>query len=273
MHPLLTSGGLSRATGLSEKAIRLYRAKGLLTPQRDSRSGFHYFSDDQVERARLIGLLRASGLPLEAVATVLDSPVTEMERAFEREWQNVNAAHADRAQLARYTRLRLSGATAAHFATVRRQVPTLLVLSESHSVTIAALSETIQTATARIFDVLYAANMPLADAPMVIYHGLVTEESDGLIEICVPIDDAVRPGAGMTLREEPAHELVAIRLTQEEASYPTIAAAHDQLSVGVGTESFTPIASNREMYFPNWGAAAAGEIVAEVAVPVAVPTV
>lgn len=73
--PLMTIGAFSLASRLSLKALRLYDALGLLTPERvDTQSGYRLYSPSQLKAARLIGLLRQLEMPLTDIHTLLDTP-------------------------------------------------------------------------------------------------------------------------------------------------------------------------------------------------------
>lgn len=81
MDDLLTIGRFSRETGLTVKALRLYDRRGLLSPAAvDMHSGYRYYSRDQIERARLIMLLRGAGMPLAEIAAVLSAPGSDSSR-------------------------------------------------------------------------------------------------------------------------------------------------------------------------------------------------
>lgn len=100
MEPLTSTGVLAHATGLSEKAVRLYADRGLLHAVRDPRSGARGFAPDQVERARRIALLRGLDLPLAEVADVLDAadPVAVFDAVWSarRDETGRHAAAAER---------------------------------------------------------------------------------------------------------------------------------------------------------------------------------
>jgi len=54
----LSIGEFSQRTRSSPKALRLYRELGLLLPVRvDPDSGYRFYREDQIEPARLVGLL------------------------------------------------------------------------------------------------------------------------------------------------------------------------------------------------------------------------
>ncbi|CCH31356.1 MerR family transcriptional regulator [Actinosynnema sp. NPDC047251] len=108
---LLTIGEFARASRLSPKALRLYDELGLLPPARvDPRSGYRFYSPDQLERARLVAWLRRLGMPLARIRSVcaLDRAGAAAEvRAY---WARVEADTAARRDLAAFLVAQLSGA-------------------------------------------------------------------------------------------------------------------------------------------------------------------
>lgn len=68
-----TIGQFSKATGLTIKAIRLYHEMKLLVPsQVDPDSGYRYFDQANVGKARAIALLREMQFSLDEIAELLD---------------------------------------------------------------------------------------------------------------------------------------------------------------------------------------------------------
>jgi len=65
MDDRMTTGAFAARTRLSRKALRLYDELGLLRPESvDPQTGYRSYVPQQVQRARLIGLLRRLDLPL-----------------------------------------------------------------------------------------------------------------------------------------------------------------------------------------------------------------
>jgi DNA-binding transcriptional MerR regulator len=74
MESLLPIGRFARLTGLTVKALRHYDEVGLLEPASvDPATGYRYYAARQCLRAEAIRRLRRLELPLEDVATLLDS--------------------------------------------------------------------------------------------------------------------------------------------------------------------------------------------------------
>ncbi len=74
MKDLILIGRFAQLTQLTIKALRLYDERGLLRPAVvDFRSGFRYYSLDQVAIAERIRLLRSLEMPLEEIRAVLEA--------------------------------------------------------------------------------------------------------------------------------------------------------------------------------------------------------
>ncbi len=66
-------GAMARASGLSVSALRFYDGAGVLVPAVvDARSGYRYYTPDQLGPARLVAGLRRVGMPLAGIREVLD---------------------------------------------------------------------------------------------------------------------------------------------------------------------------------------------------------
>src|SRR5512138_1868542 len=68
----LSSGDLARATGNTVRTIRFYEEEKLLTPAVVSGGGHRRYTEDDLERLRLITDLRELGLSLCEIRSILD---------------------------------------------------------------------------------------------------------------------------------------------------------------------------------------------------------
>jgi MerR family transcriptional regulator, thiopeptide resistance regulator len=73
MKPL-TIGQLAQAVGLARGSLLHYETLGLLRPAARSAAGYRLYGEADVERVRAIRRYRDAGLPLAAVAALLDQP-------------------------------------------------------------------------------------------------------------------------------------------------------------------------------------------------------
>ncbi|WP_159228361.1 MerR family transcriptional regulator, partial [Micrococcus luteus] len=77
MSPLMTVGEFALATGLSVKALRFYDERGLLAPADvDVDSGYRRYAPGQIRTAAQIRVLRAAGLTVDDVRSVLADPAS-----------------------------------------------------------------------------------------------------------------------------------------------------------------------------------------------------
>lgn len=78
---LLTASEAASRLGISTKALRLYEARGLITPVR-TQAGWRAYDAEQMKRAREIVALRALGLSLADVGRTLDGHARLVERVL-----------------------------------------------------------------------------------------------------------------------------------------------------------------------------------------------
>ncbi|GAA3903583.1 MerR family transcriptional regulator [Streptomyces gulbargensis] len=101
---MMTIGEFSRASRLSAKVLRRYDELGLLRPARvDPYTAYRYYTEDQLERARLVGWLRRLGMPPDRTREVCDRYVTDPDaaaRAVRAHWARAEAETAARRSLA-----------------------------------------------------------------------------------------------------------------------------------------------------------------------------
>ncbi|MFD4600922.1 MerR family transcriptional regulator [Streptomyces sp. NPDC058464] len=106
----LTIGAFARASRLSPKALRLYDELDLLKPARvDPETGYRYYADAQLERARLVAWLRRLGMPLARIREVCALPPGSAAREVRAYWARVEAETAVRRDLAAFLVDHLSG--------------------------------------------------------------------------------------------------------------------------------------------------------------------
>jgi len=95
----LSSGDLARATGNTVRTIRFYEEEKLLTPAVVSDGGHRRYTEDDLERLRLITDLRELGLSLCEIRSILDLRTGCHNAAeFAIRFQQVLAGHLEEAQ-------------------------------------------------------------------------------------------------------------------------------------------------------------------------------
>lgn len=225
----LRVGEFLRRTRLSPKALRLYEAAGLITPAGvDPFSGYRGYAPDQVERARLIGLLRRAGMPLARVAGVVDLEPGARRAAVEGWWASVEADVRERRALLDTLYRSREEEPVVHDIALRT-VPERDLLTTERRQTVDGLSDFIGDSVARLTAHLETSGASVAGSLRVIYHGMVTEDSDGPVEVALPFTGSVAAVDGLTVRRDPGGTEAWTALTRGEAEFPQVLGAYDDL--------------------------------------------
>lgn len=255
---LLTIGEFARRSRLSIKALRLYDRTGLLRPAEvRPDSGYRRYAPRQLYAARLIVLLRRLDMPLAQIAEILAAPAPDAADRLGSYWTGVEQRLAAQRELAdRLVRSLAAEAPepAGAWAVHERDVAEQHVLSEQRYVTSAELTW-IQEATDRLLVV--AARHGGATGPrFVLFHGEVTEDADGPVEVCIPV------GAGPAGRSEPAHREAYIPVEAGHFEPPRILSVYDAVHRYVRSPGRLQTGPAREVYSYD-----SGRYVCDVAVP------
>jgi DNA-binding transcriptional MerR regulator len=247
---LLPIGAFSRRSRLSQKALRLYDTLGLLRPARvDEWTGYRYYTEEQIPKARLIGLLRRLEMPLQRIATVVELPAGEAVAALDAYWTEVEESVAVKRRLVAHLERHLEGRGEAMFDVTTRQVPQQRVLTIQRAQTVDGLPDFIMEATGALYTHVEKSGAKPAGPSFVVYHGEVNHDSDGPVEVCLPVEGAVEPGARMTLRNEDAHAEAYTTITLGQCEFPGILDAYAAVERWVQANDRIIAASPREVYF------------------------
>ena len=251
-------GEFSRRSRLSLKALRLYGELGLLVPARvDPDSGYRWYDASQLEAARLVASLRQLGMPLARVKAViaLDAPSAAGEVAAY--WLAAEASHNAHRELAGYLVEHLNGKEPVMYDVSVRDMPArslLCVLRHAHTDELFALGRDL---IARLRPVAAPRAFDPVTAPFVIFHGEVSEDSDGPIEWCWPVptdqaDEIAGQFPGLALRNEPAHQEAFIHVGQAWPSdIARITPVIESLFAWANREHRQPAAGVRQLLISN----------------------
>jgi DNA-binding transcriptional MerR regulator len=268
---LLTIGEFARRSRLSIRALRLYDRMGLLRPAEVvAETGYRRYAVRQLYAARLIALLRRLDMPLSQIAEILHAPAPAPDVAdrLAEYWTQVERRLAAQRELADRLVRSLAGETPAPagWPVAEREVPEQIVLTEQRYVTSAEL-RWIRDATARLTAVAER-HGGAAGARFVVFHGEVTEDADGPVEVCVPVAPGVVEAA---VRREPAHREAYTPVLKGHFELPQIMSVYDAVHRWVRARGLRATGSPREVYtYPvDPDTAAPDQVVCDVAIPYA----
>jgi DNA-binding transcriptional MerR regulator len=291
VEPLLSIGAFARKTRLSMKALRLYARLGLLVPVHvDETNGYRWYRRSQLATARLIAQLRRLDMPLSQVAEVLAAAgpdVEEIERTRQPEgsasdgaraaqlvaayWESVERRLFQQRLLAAHLQIRLAGQEGSYlsmFEVQQRDVAEQLVLTEQRHILQPQLSAWLETAIGRLYNTAMQRFGGVSAPVFVIYHGEVNQDSDGPVEVCVPIDPGTTAPSDVSTRCEPAHREAYVRITRAQVEFPQILSAYDAVTEWTTRERRNVSGSPREVYFADFHAAKPDDEVCDIAYPI-----
>jgi len=252
---LITIGEFSHRTRLSPKALRLYDQLALVVPARvDAVSGYRLYSVEQVESARLVGMLRRIGMPLAQISAVLAMPPDQAAVAVADYWDDQETLTRERRELVRYLTAKLTGQENAMYEIELRKTPLRKLITTTKHVYAAEMEAFIDDARHRLLTAAPRLN-GYVGAPFVTFYGEVSDDSDGPVEFCRPVsvdtsDEVIAGMHDVQLRTEPAHDDISIRLAPD-LSWPQMLPAFDALSKWVTEHHREPRPGLRQVYLVN----------------------
>lgn len=271
---LLMIGEFSARSRLSAKALRLYDELGLLAPVRvDESTGYRWYAPEQLRRARLVALLRHLNMPLPRIADVLDLPGPAAAAAVRTYWLDIEQTMTARRAVVDYVcRLLQEDQPMRSYDVQVRSLPTRTLVSALRYVTLDEAGSVLGALLGR----MRAAGPGLAGiagCPFTIYHGAVSEDSDGPIEVSRPLaEPALATAAAARLgdvsaRTEAGHDEAFVRLTMAEVAWPAQLEALDALERyvrGLGREAAGP---PRHVMIADWRTAGPADAGCDLSVP------
>jgi DNA-binding transcriptional MerR regulator len=249
----MSIGTFARRSRLSTKALRIYDRLGVLTPAAvDGHNGYRRYRESQLGTARLVVSLRRLDMPLAQVAEVVAASASDRAGLIDAFWREVEHRVAGQRSLKDHLLTRLSGQEGnyAMFTILERDVEEQTVLTEQRHLTVQGLPDFISGALGRLYGKAEELGVP-AGSSMVIYHGEVNEDSDGPVEVCVPVQGD-GDLSGQAHRIEPAHREAYTEITVAQVEFPQILSAYEAVERWVVDNGREITGSPREVYVDDF---------------------
>ncbi len=268
---LLSIGEFSSRSRLTPKALRLYDKQGLLCPAVVNPSnGYRYYTTEQLDTARLIGLLRSVDMSLRDIAGLITASSENRQRAVDLLDQflvDLEARHSSRRLLVRHVHTILREKEHTMFSINVRHVEAQRVMSIQRrlhaSETDAFIAEAKTAFAAHLGD---AAPM----GPFIaVFHGIVDHEHDGPLEVLQGCGEDISPTDLIGVRTEPAHDEAYTTITKAQWDFPAILAAYDAVACSPEVSSRTASElSCREVYLAEPEDIGDDDLICDVAFPI-----
>jgi DNA-binding transcriptional MerR regulator len=239
-------GEFARRSRLSVKALRLYDELAVLVPARvDHVSGYRYYDESQLERARFVAMLRQLDLPLAEIKQLLACDPADAAERVAAHWRAAEATHEARRELAGYVVNRLRGTRSDMYEVATREMPARGLLCLKRHV-----DEAGAWALGKEF-VAILRERPLPTlagregAMFTIYWGEVSVDSDGPVEMCKPVLEADAKALAshypeLNLRTEPAHHEAFVALPAGTPGNPGVQLASEALEAWASEHGLNP---------------------------------
>jgi DNA-binding transcriptional MerR regulator len=246
---LMTAGRFALATMLSAKALRLYADRNLLPPRVvDPANGYRYYGADQVRTGWLIALLRSAELSLDEIAGIVAASAADGPALLERAADAAQRrAEGNQTVLAR-ARLTLRGESSMTEPTTRTESdrPVLSVLRRMRPDEMDAV---ITDEVARLRSIAATAGLTVTGHSFGIFHAPITDESNGPLEITLPVDGLTEPADGDVRSYRLGGGPVAERFAEgKETDFPEILALYDEVHAWITSSGRTSVGPPREIW-------------------------
>ena len=248
---LVSIGQFSQMTRLSSKALRLYDESGLLPPAHvDPTSGYRYYNLTQANRAEAVRILRSIDMPLDEIKAVLDADTTGDTEIIHKQLDVHRERLTDRLaadeRMLRYLESLMNRKEGIIPYTIKTEdvAPQLVAATRIHT-SLAKVGDDIGIGFGRLVPALGQAGIEPSGAPLIVYHDIIDEETDGDIEVCIPIASDFSPGADVYSRELEGGLVAA---TVHQGRYQEIAPAYHTLTGWISQNGHEIVGPPREIY-------------------------
>jgi effector-binding domain-containing protein len=245
---LVPIGRFSKMTRLSVKALRLYDENGLLPPARvDSSSGYRYYDLGQANRAEAVRILRSVDMPLDEIRVLLgtdDPELVHKQLVVHRERLAERLAAQERT-LAYLEALIQRKEGIMPYDVQTTEVTLQLVASTKVHTNLSRIGDDIGAGFGTLMMALGREGVAPSGAPLIVYHDVIDEETEGVIEICVPVGAAISGDGDVYSREMEGGTMAT---TVHHGPYEQIALAYHTLTGWISEHGHDIAGPPREVY-------------------------
>lgn len=249
---MFTIGEFSRITGLSIKALRIYHQRGILEPRSvDGDSGYRYYGNDNVERARIVKRLKELDFGLNDIQEMLAEAGDDADIVdFLEEHRLAMVQRLDRQR------------------SIIRCLDTILQTEKEARRTMARKDFNVEE---KKLDAILAAGIRYTGAysdcgkafgkigkakgrhicgkPFNLYYDADYREHDADIESCMPVR-AGKDADGVVVRALPGGRCVSLL---HKGPYDTIGRSYQKIMAYVKDKKYAPQTPSREVYHKGPG--------------------
>lgn len=261
-------GRFSKMTRLSVKALRLYDEKGLLRPAHiDARSGYRYYSLLQASQAEAIRALRSVDMPLDDIAQILQTDDPELiHKQLVAHRERLGEQLTAQQKMLRYLEslIKREEGIMPYEIEIQEASPQLVAATRIQT-SLAKIGNDIGAGFGSLMQALGSERIAPTGAPLIVYHDVIDEETDGDIEICVPIAADFSGNDDVYRRELEGGSMAT---TIHRGPYQQIALAYHTLTGWISEHGHEMAGPPREIYLNDPQTVPAEELLTRVEFPI-----
>ena len=255
-------------TRLSVKALRLYDENGLLPPSHvDPSSGYRYYSLGQANRAEAVRILRSVEMPLDEIRSILETDDPELvhkQLVVHRERLAERLAVQERTLAYLESLIQRKKGIMPYDVQIMEETPQLVAATKIHT-NLSRIGNDIGTGFGSLMRVLGREGVAGSGPPLIVYHHAIDQETDGDIEICVPVNTAISGDGEVYARELEGGTMAT---AVHRGPYEEIAAAYHTLTGWISEHGHEIAGPPREIYLNDPQTVLPEELLTRVEFPI-----
>lgn len=247
---LLSIGEFATASRLSSKALRIYDNRGIIPPAFiDPDSGYRYYGKDQLDRARLVRLLRQIEMPLGRIQVVVQAEPSEVDQLV-RTYASDYSARISHVQntIRQVLDILSKEKSAMSYKAEEMQLDAQQIVSITSHVYVHELDVRIKEDLNALQVLAAKQEGEIVGPPLGIYHGSISDESNGPIEVCLPLEGKIAPSGNAVVRELSGGRSVKVVARGEQCDFPAILGAYDAAVDWIQNKGFDMAEPPREIW-------------------------
>lgn len=265
---LVPIGRFSMMTRLSVKALRLYDENGLLPPAHvDPSSGYRYYDLGQANRAEAVRILRSVDMPLDEIHELLETDDPELvHKQLVVHWERLAERLAAQERTLAYLEalIRRKEGIMPYDVQVTEVTPQLVAATKVHT-NPSRIGDDIGAGFGTLMMALGREGLTPSGAPLIVYPDVIDEETDGDIEICVPVAAPISGDGDVYSRELEGGSMAT---TVHHGPYNQIAPAYHTLTGWISEHGHDVAGPPREIYLNDPQMVPAEDLLTRVEFPI-----
>ena len=265
---LVPIGRFSKMTRLSVKALRVYDENGLLLPAYvDPSSGYRYYGLGQANRAEAVRILRSVDMPLNEIRAILETDDPELvhkQLVAHRERLAERLATQERTLAYLESLIQRKEGIMPYDVHVTETTPQLVAATKVHT-NLSEIGDDIGAGFGSLMMAFGREGIAPSGPPLIVYHDVIDEETDGDIEICVPVNAAISGDADVYSRELEGGSMAT---AVHHGPYEQIAPAYHTLTGWISEHGHDIVGPPREIYLNDPRMVPPEELLTQVEFPI-----